>query len=212
MANTEDTKVEGTQAPAPTPKPVTEQPKAPEVPEEPAQPVVDELSLLKQRATTMGISFSNNIGIDALKEKIKEKLEPKKAEPELTEVEKTNALRASIRNEALKLVRVRIQNLNPNKRDLQGEILTTGNRFIGTVRRYVPYNEAGANGWHVEKVLYDLMKERQFLQLRTVKRDGKEMQEQFWAPEFALEILEPLTEEELKVLANKQAAANGNSV
>ena len=35
---------------------------------------VDELTLLKQRAATLGISFSNNIGAETLKERINEKL------------------------------------------------------------------------------------------------------------------------------------------
>src|SRR5690606_16593664 len=39
--------------------------------QEPAKP--DELTLLKQRAKTMGIIFSNNIGLETLKEKIAEK-------------------------------------------------------------------------------------------------------------------------------------------
>ena len=35
----------------------------------------DELSVLKQRATMMGIQFSNNIGLETLRKKIEDKME-----------------------------------------------------------------------------------------------------------------------------------------
>lgn len=51
---------------------------------------VDQLQLLKDRATTMGIHFSNNIGIEALRKKINAKLdgEPEKGAEESEEPEK----------------------------------------------------------------------------------------------------------------------------
>ena len=36
--------------------------------------IPDELTMLKQRATMMGITFSNNIGVDSLKKKIEDKM------------------------------------------------------------------------------------------------------------------------------------------
>jgi selenocysteine-specific translation elongation factor len=41
---------------------------------------VTELSLLKQRASMMGIVFSNNIGIEKLRERVNEKLAEEVAE------------------------------------------------------------------------------------------------------------------------------------
>lgn len=180
-------------------------------------PQVDELTVLKQRADQMGITYSNNIGVDTLREKIQAKLsgEPEKkaeapAEPELTQAEKDNILRNNIRVDALKLVRIRLTNLNPNKKDLHGEIITVSNRYIGTVRKYVPFNEAGENGWHVPQIILDVMKDKRFLSIRTRRVNGREVIEQSWAPEFAIEVLPPLTQEELQQLANRQAAANGS--
>ena len=199
------------QASAPiNPNPVDEQQELPKV---------DELTVLKQRADQMGISYSNNIGVDTLRDKIQAKLsgEPEKkpeveapAERELTQVEKDNILRNNIRADALKLVRIRLTNLNPNKKDLHGEILTVSNRYIGTVRKYVPFNEAGENGWHVPQIILDVMKDKRFLSIRTRRVNGREIIDQSWAPEYAIEILPPLTEEELQQLANRQAAANGS--
>ena len=53
---------------------------------------MDELELLKQRADTLGIKYSPNIGIDALKQKIEDKLAGQKtSEPETEAGEETYA-------------------------------------------------------------------------------------------------------------------------
>lgn len=207
------------QAPAQAPTQVSVPINPNPVDKEQELPKVDELTVLKQRADQMGITYSNNIGVDTLREKIQAKLsgEPEKkaeveapVERELTQAEKDNILRNNIRVDALKLVRIRLTNLNPNKKDLHGEIITVSNRYIGTVRKYVPFNEAGENGWHVPQIILDVMRDKRFLSIRTRRVNGREVIEQSWAPEFAIEVLPPLTEEELQQLANRQAAANGS--
>ena len=217
----EENKSEAPVAQAPTPAPTQASAPINPNPVDNGQdlPKIDELTVLKQRADQMGITYSNNIGVDTLREKIQAKLsgEPEKkaeaeasAEPELTQAEKDNILRNNIRVDALKLVRIRLTNLNPNKKDLHGEIITVSNRYIGTVRKYVPFNEAGENGWHVPQIILDVMKDKRFLSIRTRRVNGREVIEQSWAPEFAIEVLPPLTQEELQQLANRQAAANGS--
>ena len=53
---------------------------------------MDELELLKQRADTLGIKYSPNIGVDTLKQKIEDKLAgDKPSEPEVAEGEETHA-------------------------------------------------------------------------------------------------------------------------
>lgn len=173
---------------------------------------MDELDLLKQRADTMGIKYSPNIGIDTLKQKIEDKLAGNKtsdadAEPA---VETHAQIRHRMQMEEMKLVRLRIANLNPDKKDLHGEIFTVANKFLGTVRKFIPYGEATDNGYHVPYVLYKQLRDRKFLQTRVTQQAGGHTEVQTkWVPEFALEILEPLTQEELNRLANKQAAAAG---
>lgn len=192
---------------------------------------VTQLDMLKNRAKLMGITFSNNIGLDALRAKIDEKLsnEAKQQAPEtveqpvtaaVTEVAgnqpaeepvKTVSLRQRIYNEQMKLVRLRITNLDPKKKDLPGEILTVANEFLGTVRKFVPFGEATDNGFHVPFCLYTMMKEREFVSIRTKrdKRTGVEIVEHQMVREFALEVMEPLTEIELNRLAAAQSAADG---
>lgn len=180
---------------------------------------VDELTLLKQRATTLGIPFSNNIGAETLKERIRAKLE---GTPEVKEEEETveaetvaskkvkskSEIRKEIVADAMKLVRLRITNLDPKKSKWPGEIITVANEYIGTVSKYVPFGEVTENGYHVPNVIYKKLKKRKFLDIRVIKRKGMEDQViQRWVPEFALEVLPQLTEAELKKLAAAQLAS-----
>lgn len=204
-----------------------------------------ELEVLKERAKIMGIQHSPNIGVDALKAKIKEKQEGKPAEAEieneddededqdepipLTESairraerkkarqaaasqknkkETVQQIRDRLKRDCMKLVRCRIYNMNPSKADLKGEIVTVANKYIGTVRKMIPFGEATDNGFHIEQILFDELKSRKFQQLRPKKVRGiDQAPERRMVPEYNLEILPPLTRNELRELAQKQAAA-----
>lgn len=177
---------------------------------------VDEMTILKQRATMMGIKFSNNIGLEALRKKVADAQEgiTEQEQPEVNPLATTPvqedklSMAQRIRLENTRLVRVRIQNLDPKKKDLPGEILTVANDYMGTVRKYVPYGEATDNGYHIPYCLYKLLKNRKFLNVSVKKgRNGKERVEQQWVREFAIEILPQLTKEELKQLGQAQIAA-----
>lgn len=189
-----------------------------------ATPQVDELALLKQRARMMGIQHSNNISIEKLREKIQARMEGTKPDGDPVEAvppagpnplagegeapAKPMTLRQKLLLEEMKLVRVRITNLDPKKKDLPGEIFTIANRYLGTVRKYVPYGEVTDNGYHLPYCIYRELEARRFLNIRVVKTgNGRERVESSWAKEFALEVLPPLTREELNRLATAQAAA-----
>ncbi len=195
--------------------PVTE---APDTSAPLESPVPDELTMLKQRARLMNINFSNNIGIEALREKIKDTLEgtTKAEEPVQSQVnplepeeEKPMNIRERLQKEQLRLVRVRVTNLDPKKKDLKGEIFTIANEYLGTVRKFVPYGEATDGGYHIPWCIYNELKERQFQDIRTSERGngGQIRVEQRMVREFAFELLNPLTEQELKELATAQLAA-----
>ena len=186
-------------------------------------PAQDELTLLKARAEMLGITHSNNITVATLKKKIEDHLAGNKEEPapQVNPFQDTAALvaapaptsfeeiRAQLMADELKLVRIRIANLDPKKKDIPGEIITVANEFIGTVRKYVPFGEATDDGYHVPYCIYTMLKDRKFLQI-THKRDrrtGTNETKTRYVPEFAIEVLPPLTQEELDKLANAQAAA-----
>lgn len=126
-----------------------------------------------------------------------------------TKAGRTPTLRQHLYNEQMKLVRVRIQNLDPKKADLNGEVIAVGNKHLGTVKMFVPYGEVTDDGWHLPYIIYKELERRRFLSIRTVKdpRTKQPVVKKGWAKEFAIEVLPPLTATELKQLATAQAAA-----
>ena len=174
----------------------------------------DEKELLKERAKTLGITVAGNISVDTLRKRINDKLagvvnddEEGVAVTVTPKTESKQELRERLIAESLALVRCRIYNLNPSKRDLPGEIITVGNRFIGTVSKFIPFGEGTDNGYHIPKVIYDDLKVRQFQQVTTKTINGKIDIKTRMVPEYNVEILPPLTDEELQELALRQAAA-----
>ena len=195
-----------------------------------------ELDLLKRRADMMNIGYSNNIGVDALKAKIAAAMEGQKPtsdnspQAEASQAEQAQngngdvnaltgtstkptkklSLRQHLINEKMKLVRVRITNLDPKKKDLPGEIITVANEYLGTVRKFVPFGEVTDNGYHIPQCLYDVLKERTFVNIKVRKGSkGEEIVEHQNAREFSLEVLPPLSADELAKLAASQSAAGG---
>lgn len=186
-------------------------------------PQVDEMMVLKQRAKMMGITFSNNIGLEALRQKINAKMNSEDEQdendpsvklefnplvPELgAKTAEKIPLRKYLHAREMKLVRLRITNLDPKKKDLPGEIITVANRFLGTVRKFIPFGEATDEGYHVPYCIYKVLKRRQFLSIRTSQRGHQTFVESRYVKEFSLDVLPPLSVEELQRLATSQAAA-----
>lgn len=185
------------------------------------QQTPSELDVLKERARLIGVEFSNNIGIDTLRERINAKLEGKTETQEEAKSEdqvnaltgkasstKTPSLRQYLYNEQMKLIRIRIQCLDDKKKDLRGEIVTVANEHLGTVSKLIPFGEATENGYHVPYCIYKELKARKFLQIRTRKdARGNITVETGYVREFAIEVLDPLTDAELKELARAQEAS-----
>ena len=172
----------------------------------PSTVVAYELELLKARADKLGIKYSPNIGIETLKERINAVLSPEKP---ATSVNAEDAERTRVRNDALKLIRCQIVNLNPNKKAWEGEIITVWNKYTGTVRKFVPFGEKTVEGYHVPQIIYNVLKERKYLSIST-KRDPKTGEltvKTQWVPEFSLTVLPQLTKEQLAELAAAQKAS-----
>lgn len=215
----------------------------------------DELTVLKDRARLMGLNFSNNIGLEALRKKISDAQEgitddadanaesdnggnpivgatnisdndttevERMVDPESnlvipsaeplpgeTQTQAINRFRRELRAEQMRLIRVRIQNLNPSKADLPGEIFTIANDYIGNVTKFVPYGEATDEGYHIPYCIYTQLRDRRFNHIRTGKdkKTGTPKVETSWNKEFAIEVLPQLTPTELKQLAQAQQAA-----
>lgn len=194
----------------------------------------DELTQLKARADLMGLSYHPKIGVDTLRAKIAEAMAATGA-PKVTaeHAEETAAMatfegtvtlsptpapaadapetegqkRRRLKNEALKLVRIRLTCMNPAKKEWHGEIFTVGNAAIGTVKKFVPFN-AGDDGYHVPNAIYKVLRDRQCQVFYTERsKAGINVRKGKMIKEFAIEVLPPLTPEELHELAQRQAMA-----
>lgn len=198
--------------------------------------------MLMQRAKVMGLNVSPNIGLETLRAKVQAALEAenvaaadKVPDPENeadeeddapTEISTESAApkkqqlrpeteaqkRVRIQKEAMKLVRIRLTCMNPNKKDLKGQIVTVCNKYIGTVKKFVPFVDH-EDGYHVPFVIYQQLKDAKYLHIQTNDRPrpGAPQVKTGYVPEFAIEVLPQLTEKELKALAQRQAMAQGTA-
>ena len=169
-----------------------------------------ELDNLKARAKELGISYSPNIGEEALRKKIEAvEIKPIEAEP-ITEKQKQQAkLRVDVRKEALRLVRCRISNNDPAKRDLQGDYYTVANQLIGKVTKYVPFRGKAAESYHIPYCIYRMLIAKKYISITAAQGNNLNSTSRAQElPGFNIEILDPLTPEQLQQLAKEQAAGN----
>ena len=182
--------------------------------EEDAVVVQDELDALKARANLLGVKFHPSISLEKLREKVNAAVtsdgaatsEEEAKDPAEPKQETIGEKRKRLKTEALKLVRIRLTCLNPAKKEWEGEIITVGNSLIGSVKKFVPFN--ADDGWHVPHVIYQQLKERQCQVFYTATdARGNKVRKDKLIKEFAIEVLPPLTKEELDELARRQAMA-----
>ena len=196
-----------------------------ELPEELGPDEVDQeaemLQFYKDKCKLMSIYLSGDESLDDIRALIQNKLTgPEETEQELVsplvqaQPSKTKGqnIRAQMKREQLKLVRLRITNLDPADKELPGAIYTVANEVLGAVRKYVPFGEATDNGYHVPYIIYKFLKGMVFTQYKTVKgQNGRQDTTQAReVRKFALEILPQLTDVEIKRLAAAQTAGGYN--
>lgn len=128
----------------------------------------------------------------------------------LTPAQLLDQKRKAMLAENMKLIRCRITNMDPKKKDLPGELFAVGNDVMGVVRKFIPYGEVTDNGYHIPYILYKALIKRKFLDIKVTKNSkGQENVVQRWVKEFSIDILPPLTQGEIAKLAASQAAAGG---
>lgn len=179
-------------------------------------PAQDELTALKARAEMMGISFHPSIGLEKLRDKVNAAIngtppEKEEAQPEqevaAPKAETENQMRTRMKNDANRLIRIRVACMNPAKKEWEGEFFSAGNAVIGTLTKYVPFN--AEDGWHVPNMILKMMQDRQCQVFYTVTDSrGNKSRKGKLIKEFAIEILPDLTPEELHDLAQRQAMGN----
>jgi hypothetical protein len=113
--------------------------------------------------------------------------------------------RKRLKDDAMALVRVRITCMNPAKKEWDGEILTVGNNLVGTITKFIPFN--ADEGWHITQIMLNMLRERQcqiFVEGKDSK--GNKTRRSKIIREFAVEVLDRLTDDELAALVARQAA------
>ena len=183
-----------------------------------------ELSVLKERANQMSIPFSPNIGLAALKAKVNAALNdepipedevPAKRQPVKnmypdTVTESPNAapetviqMKNRLRKEANRLVRVNVMNRNPAMKDYTGDWYCVGNGIVGDVRKFVQYDTQ--DGFHVPYIIYLHLCEKEYqVFVETTDKKGRPLITCKNVKELSVELLDPLTNDELQDLANRQ--------
>jgi len=188
-----------------------------------------ELDTLKKRAAQLGIKHHWNIGVDKLRELVNEALDPSPATAaETVKKEETPAVskskikttvemaynpdgtpnRAWFKKDASRQVRVVVNCMNPHKSEYEGDIYTVSNKYAGTFKKFVPFNNP--EGWHIPNIIYQHLKERECQIFITVKNEqGNRVRKGKMIKEFAIEVLPPLTHEEMHNLSQRQSMASG---
>lgn len=177
-------------------------------------PATSELESLRARADQMGIEYHHNTGVKKLKAKIHARLNPESAADYPLEEQGLAGLiipetagqrRVRLTREAGALIRVRVTNMNPNKKEYEGEIYTVSNSVVGTFRKYVPFN--AEDGWHVPKIMLEMMKEKECQVFYTIRNERNvKVRKGKIIKELAIEYMNPLTQQEINVLGASQAA------
>lgn len=136
---------------------------------------------------------------------------PQTAAQPMTEAE---FIRSSNRKRKLhlnRLVRVRLQCMNPLKKEWPGEFISVGSAKVGTFKKFIPYNSD--EPYHVPAILYEALKEKKCTVFTNkLLPNGQKVRKGKAINEYAIEVLEPLTKEEIRVLAQQQAMAAGQDV
>jgi len=171
--------------------------------------IPSELDSLRARADILGVSYRHNTGVDKLRKLVNRALEPTEDEevaaPRVANATLTKSQAvAAIRKEASKLVRIRITCMNPNKKNWEGEIFSVGSAKLGTFKKYVPFD--APDGWHVPNIIFDMIKERKCSVFYTATApSGAKTRKSKLVQEFSIDVLPPLTPEEIRNLARQQA-------
>lgn len=172
----------------------------------------DTIAALKAEADALGITYGNATKEDTLRAKIAavrsgQAIEQEPTEQEVPAKRAPSNPKAKLRAEANKLVRIQVVCANPEKSSWQGEVISAGNRIVGMHKKFVLFGTDN-DGWHVPHVIYEALKAKTFMHIYTVRdqRTGKTRQATKMMPEFAITVMEPLSEEGLADLRAHQAA------
>lgn len=162
-----------------------------------------ELKELKTTADILGITYAPNATAESIRKKIEEfKVKAESADDTDVKANPVQVSAVKAKKDAEKLVRVKVTCMNPNKKTYQGEYVSAGNAKIGFIKKFILFNEP----FHVPQMILNVLKEKKYQRVWTKKVDGRNVIKTENTAEYSIEVLPPLTEEELDKLAQTQKA------
>ena len=125
-------------------------------------------------------------------------------------IEDPGLRRQVVRARALRMYRVKIQNLDPNDAPLNGGIFTISNKYTGKVSKYVPFGVESENGYYIPKILLDHLEQMQFPIRKEKKgnRFGVKQYQTVLTNKFNIQYMDPLGQKEIADLAAIQRASH----
>ena len=193
-------------------------------------------TFLRETCKNLDITFSNNASVASLRSKILGELvedeieddpvvlpEPTKTKKKASDFTNEQLLtmdhkdtkdellkRRIIRAKALRLVRCRLTNLDPNDADVPASLVTVYSKYTGKVSKLIPFGEENEHGYHIPQILVDELRSRKFVMRKEIKRKGSsfgvKQYKTVFVNKFNIEVLPYLTREQLESLAKDQAA------
>jgi hypothetical protein len=95
-------------------------------------------------------------------------------------------------------------NRNPAMKDYEGDWYCVANSIVGDIRKYVQYDTE--EGFHVPYMIYLHLKEKEYqVFIKGKDSKGRETKRAKNVKELSVELLDPLTEEEISELVTRQA-------
>lgn len=183
------------------------------------------LQELKTIASKYGITYKGNISASKLEQLIRTYCEDngldfnilaqesvmseeiKEVEPIITfeslEASQKKTKHINVRNDANRLVRCVVTCHNSDKANMSGELFSAGNKSVDFITKYVPFGVP----WYIPQVLVNAIKEKKYT--RYIKEhlpDGSTKRSTTLAPAYNVEILGPISQEELEGIRKKQLA------
>ena len=168
-------------------------------------PVIDELSMLKQRADLMGIKYAPNISLETLKERVNKAMADEESDPKI----QSYAVDAGVPNDPYAverahqsaLVRVIVVCHDPSKNHLESELLAVENNLVRD-KRVVFFGKE----WHITRALLESLRDRKYQAFRKLKTSQGEVHKPYLVPAYSIQELTPLSDNEIAQIARKQLA------
>ena len=125
------------------------------------------------------------------------------------ELEKSHSKEVSDKRtkDALKLVRCMITCNNKNKTSYKGEIFAARNAVINEVKKFIPFGRPT----HVPQILLNVIKEKQYQTfVEETLPNGMKVNKPHLINEYNIQILDPISKDELEAIKRKQLAEGFN--